>query len=297
MLRSMTGYGRGEVTVGGRHVLFEIKSVNHKFFEFNARLPRAYLFLEDKLRNYVQGRVARGKTDVFLQIDTLEDPQVQVSVNHGLAKAYISAFQELCETYNLNDRVTLSLLSHCPDLLTVEKEPEDEDELWSEVLQAVEPAVTSFLQMRETEGKRLSQDILEKADHIEELVGKVEQTTPETVSEYRERLQAKITELLGDKSMDEQRVLTEVAIFADKVAVDEETVRLRSHLRQLRSLMADAAGENGKPIGRKIDFLIQEMNREANTIGSKSVNSDIAYLVVEMKSEIEKIREQVQNIE
>lgn len=297
MVKSMTGYGRGEATAEGRHVLFEIKSVNHKFFECNVKLPRAYLFLEDKLRAYVQGRVSRGKVDLFLQVETLEEPEVRVTVNHSLADAYVSAFQELKERYALSDNLSLSHLLRCPDLLVVEKAPEDEDGLWQVVLQAAEPAVTSFLQMRETEGARLSEDLLEKIGRIEAMVAQIEEITPETVAEYRERLYAKIQELLGDRSIDEQRVLTEVAVFADKVAVDEETVRLKSHIKQLREFLTGGGQTDGQPIGRKLDFLIQEMNREANTIGSKSVNSKIAYIVVDLKSEIEKIREQVQNIE
>lgn len=297
MVKSMTGYGRGEATAEGRHVLFEIKSVNHKFFECNVKLPRAYLFLEDKLRAYVQGRVSRGKVDLFLQVETLEEPEVRVTVNHSLADAYVGAFQELKERYALNDNLSLSHLLRCPDLLVVEKAPEDEDGLWQVVLQAAEPAVTSFLQMRETEGARLSEDLLEKIGRIEAMVAQIEEITPETVAEYRERLYAKIQELLGDRSIDEQRVLTEVAVFADKVAVDEETVRLKSHIKQLREFLTGGGQTDGQPIGRKLDFLIQEMNREANTIGSKSVNSKIAYIVVDLKSEIEKIREQVQNIE
>lgn len=297
MVKSMTGYGRGEATAEGRHVLFEIKSVNHKFFECNVKLPRAYLFLEDKLRAYVQGRVSRGKVDLFLQVETLEEPEVRVTVNHSLADAYVGAFQELKERYALNDNLSLSHLLRCPDLLVVEKAPEDEDGLWQVVLRAAEPAVTSFLQMRETEGARLSEDLLEKIARIEAMVAQIEEITPETVAEYRERLYAKIQELLGDRSIDEQRVLTEVAVFADKVAVDEETVRLKSHIQQLREFLTGGGQTDGQPIGRKLDFLIQEMNREANTIGSKSVNSKIAYIVVDLKSEIEKIREQVQNIE
>lgn len=297
MVKSMTGYGRGEATAEGRHVLFEIKSVNHKFFECNVKLPRAYLFLEDKLRAYVQGRVSRGKVDLFLQVETLEEPEVRVTVNHSLADAYVGAFQELKERYALNDNLSLSHLLRFPDLLVVEKAPEDEDGLWQVVLRAAEPAVTSFLQMRETEGTRLSEDLLEKIARIEAMVAQIEEITPETVAEYRERLYAKIQELLGDRSIDEQRVLTEVAVFADKVAVDEETVRLKSHIQQLREFLTGGGQTDGQPIGRKLDFLIQEMNREANTIGSKSVNSKIAYIVVDLKSEIEKIREQVQNIE
>lgn len=292
MLKSMTGYGRSEMTVGGRHIIFEIKSVNHKYFEFNSRISRGYLFLEDKLKAYLQGKLSRGKVDVFLQIETLEDADVQVQVNHSLAAGYYAALQELRERYSLPDEPTLALLTRYGDIFSVHRAPENEEEIWQAVQQAAEPAVESFLRMREAEGARLREDILSKAQRILELVGQVEQETPQTVKEYQERLEAKIQELLGDAHFDEQRVLTEVAVFADKVAVDEETVRLRSHFQQLEKLI-----DSQEPVGRKIDFLVQEMNREANTIGSKSVNSRIAYLVVDIKSEIEKIREQVQNVE
>ena len=292
MLKSMTGYGRSEMTVGGRHIIFEIKSVNHKYFEFNSRISRGYLFLEDKLKAYLQGKLSRGKVDVFLQIETLEDADVQVQVNHSLAAGYYAALQELRERYSLPDEPTLALLTRYGDIFSVHRAPENEEEIWQAVQQAAEPAVESFLRMREAEGARLREDILSKAQRILELVGQVEQETPQTVKEYQERLEAKIQELLGDAHFDEQRVLTEVAVFADKVAVDEETVRLRSHFQQLEKLI-----DSQEPVGRKIDFLVQEMNREANTIGSKSVNSRIAYLVVDIKSEIENIREQVQNVE
>lgn len=292
MLRSMTGYGRGESTIGGRHIVFEIKSVNHKYFECNARITRGYLFLEDKLKSYVQGKISRGKVDVFLQIETLEETDVQVLVNHSLASAYVNALREVKERYQLSDDVTLSLISRYSDLFSVHKAPENEEAIWEAVRQVADQAIDSFLKMREAEGARLKEDIMEKAQEILSLVDQVEQVTPETVEHYRERLKVKIEELLGDNRFDEQRVLTEVAIFADKVAVDEETVRLRSHFQQLQKLV-DSQG----PVGRKIDFLVQEMNREANTIGSKSVNSKIAYLVVDIKALIEKIREQVQNVE
>ena len=292
MLKSMTGYGRSEMTVGGRHIIFEIKSVNHKYFEFNSRISRGYLFLEDKLKAYLQGKLSRGKVDVFLQIETLEDADAQVQVNHSLAAGYYAALQELRERYSLPDEPTLALLTRYGDIFSVHRAPENEEEIWQAVQQTAEPAVESFLRMREAEGTRLREDILSKAQRILELVGQVEQETPQTVKEYQERLEAKIQELLGDAHFDEQRVLTEVAVFADKVAVDEETVRLRSHFQQLEKLI-----DSQEPVGRKIDFLVQEMNREANTIGSKSVNSKIAYLVVDIKSEIEKIREQVQNVE
>ena len=292
MLRSMTGFGRGEDTIGGRHIVFEIKSVNHKYFEFNSRIPRGYLFLEDKLMAYIQGKISRGKVDVFLQIETLEEMDVQVLVNHSLASAYVTALQELKERYQLPDEPSLALLSKYSDIFSVHKAPEDEDAVWEAVRQVADQAIASFLKMREAEGARLKADILEKAGEIVALVDQVERHTPETVEHYRERLKAKIEELLQDNRFDEQRVLTEVAIFADKVAVDEETVRLRSHFQQLQRLV-DSDG----PVGRKMDFLVQEMNREANTIGSKSVNSQIAYLVVDIKALIEKIREQVQNVE
>ncbi|MFQ6891961.1 MAG: YicC/YloC family endoribonuclease [Acutalibacter sp.] len=292
MLRSMTGFGRGDDTIGGRHIVFEIKSVNHKYFEFNSRIPRGYLFLEDKLKAYIQGKISRGKVDVFLQIETLEETDVQVLVNHSLASAYVTALQELKERYQLPDEPSLALLSKYSDIFSVHKAPEDEDAVWEAVRQVADQAIASFLKMREAEGARLKADILEKAGEIVALVDQVERHTPETVEHYRERLKAKIEELLQDNRFDEQRVLTEVAIFADKVAVDEETVRLRSHFQQLQRLV-DSDG----PVGRKIDFLVQEMNREANTIGSKSVNSQIAYLVVDIKALIEKIREQVQNVE
>ena len=269
----MTGYGRGEATLNGRRILFEIKSVNHKFFEFNSRITRGYLFLEDKLKAYVQDKISRGKVDVFLQIETLEETDVQVVVNHSLASAYVDALRELKDRYQLPDDVTLALLSKYSDVFSVHKAPEDEDAVWEAVRQVADMAIDSFLKMREAEGARLKEDILEKAGEIIGLVDQVE-------------------ELLQDNRFDEQRVLTEVAIFADKVAVDEETVRLRSHFQQLQKLL-DSEG----PVGRKIDFLVQEMNREANTIGSKSVNSKIAYLVVDIKALIEKIREQVQNVE
>lgn len=292
MLRSMTGYGRGEGMVDGWHIVFEIKSVNHKFFEFNSRVTRGYLFLEDKLKSYVQERIARGKVDVYLQIENLGETGAQVEVNHSLAASYYSALLELKEHCQLSDQPSLALLSRYPDVFTLHKAAEDEEAVWRAVLQLAGPAVDSLLRMRQAEGERLQSDIMKKADAVMQLVSKVEELAPETVHQYRERLLGKIRDLLDSNRFDEQRVLTEVAVFADKVAVDEETVRLRSHFAQLGKLM-----ETGEPVGRKIDFLVQEMNREANTIGSKSQNPAISYLVVDIKSEIEKIREQVQNVE
>jgi len=288
----MTGYGRGEGMVGTRHIVFELKSVNHKFFEVNPRITRGYLFLEDKLKTYLHSRIARGKVDMFLQIENLGEAAVEVEVNHSLAAGYYNALLELQKRYQLPDRPSLALLSRYPDIFSVHRTPEDEEAVWQDVLEIIAPAVDSFQRMREAEGARLKTDIMDKAGRILSMVDQVEQLAPGTVAEYRARLQAKIQELLGDSRFDEQRVLTEVAVFADKVAVDEETVRLRSHFAQLEKLV-----ESDEPVGRKIDFLVQEMNREANTIGSKSQNTAIAHLVVDIKSEIEKIREQIQNIE
>jgi uncharacterized protein (TIGR00255 family) len=288
----MTGYGRGEGMAGTRHIVFELKSVNHKFFEVNPRVTRGYQFLEERLKAYLHQRIARGKVDLFLQIENLGESAVEVEVNHSLASGYYRALSELQERYQLPDGPSLALLSRYQDIFTVHKAPEDEEAVWQDVLEIAVPTVDSFLRMRETEGERLRADIMEKAGNILSLVDRVERLAPGTVAEYRERLQGRIQELLGDSRFDEQRVLTEVAVFADKVAVDEETVRLRSHFAQLEKLV-DSEG----PVGRKIDFLVQEMNREANTIGSKSQNTEIAYLVVDIKSEIEKIREQIQNIE
>ena len=229
---------------------------------------------------------------MFLQIETLEEADLTVQVNHSLALGYLEALKELKERYRLPDEPSLALLSRYSDIFSIHREPEDEEAVWEAVRQIADLAIGSFLQMRQDEGARLKADILSKAGKIMSIVEDIEREAPQTVKEYEERLHNKIQELLGDTRFEEQRVLTEVAIFADKVAIDEEIVRLRSHFAQLEKLL-----ETEEPVGRKIDFLVQEMNREANTIGSKSVNSQIAYLVVDIKSEIEKIREQVQNIE
>ena len=292
MVKSMTGYGRCEETVGGRRITVELKSVNHKYFEFSPRVTRGYGFLEDKLKTYVQSRVARGKIDLFLSVETLENADVIVSVNHSLAAGYIAALREITERYKLPDTVTVNSLSRYSDIFSVHKAPEDEEAIWAAVKTVLEKAVDAFIAMRETEGRRLYDDVMSRAAVILELVGKIEARSPETVKEYRERLEAKLREVLSDTTIDEQRILTEAAIFADKVAVAEETVRLRSHFEQLKALL-----NAEEPSGRKMDFLVQEMNRETNTIGSKASDSQIAYMVVDIKAEIEKIREQIQNIE
>lgn len=292
MIRSMTGYGRSEQIVDGRAVTVEIKSVNHRYFEFSCRTTRGYSFLEEKLKSFLQGRITRGKVDAYISVEALESAQTQVLVNHSLAEGYVQALRELAERYGLRDDISVSTVSRYSDIFSVHKAPEDEEAVWNSVQQAAKEALKNFLAMREAEGERLRADVLSRAGTIMKLVDEIETRSPQTVAEYQERLRQKIQELLGDNTVDEQRLLTETAIFADKVAVAEETVRLRSHFRQMEEMMKTDA-----PIGRKLDFLVQEMNREANTIGSKAVDSKIAYLVVDIKAEIEKIREQIQNIE
>lgn len=292
MLKSMTGYGRYEETINGRRISAEIKSVNHKFFEVSQRITRGYNFLEDAVKTCVQSKVSRGKIDVFIQVETIQSSDVQVLVNHSLANGYVCAFREIQQTYGIKDEISLSLLSKYSDIFSVHKKPEDEEEITMSVISVLEKAVESFVEMRVAEGSRLKDDILKRAATIIDIVEEIEKITPKTIAAYREKLYTKLSEILEDKQIDEQRLITEAAIFADKVAVDEETVRLKSHFSQLKTMI-----QSNEPVGRKIDFLIQEMNREANTIASKSVNSEIAYKIVDVKAEIEKIREQVQNIE
>ncbi len=288
----MTGYGRYEENVNGRHIIVEIKSVNHKFFEFSLRISRGFSFLEDKIKSFVQSRVARGKVEVYIHIDNLEESQVQVEVNRPLVEEYIKAFSVIKENFDVSGEISLGLLSKYSDIFSVQKTAEDEELVFSSVKMVADKALDAFIKMREDEGRRLGDDIKSRAEKILSLVEKVKELSPLTVSAYKTRLEAKINEVLGDRNIDEQRVLTEVAIFSDKVAVDEETVRLESHFKQLDGFMKSSGA-----IGRKMDFLVQEMNREANTIGSKCTDSAISYIVVEIKSEIEKIREQIQNIE
>lgn len=292
MIKSMTGFGRSQRTVDGREITVEIKSVNHRYFEFSCRTTRGYGFLEEKLKSYISQRVARGKVDMFVSLSAPQDEQATVTVNHRLASGYISAMRELGKTYGLADDISITAVAGYPDIFTVSREPEDEEKVCSDVLSVVDEALEAFISMREAEGERLKADILARVETILSIVEKIEKRSPETVSEYEKRLKDKITETLGDRTIDEQRLLTEVAIFSDKVAVAEETVRLRSHMAQLKKFF-----EGDMPAGRKTDFIIQEMNREANTIGSKVQDAEIAHMVVDIKAEIEKIREQVQNVE
>lgn len=292
MIRSMTGFGRGEATVDGRDITVEIKSVNHRYFEFNCRTTRGFGFLEEKLKSYIKERVSRGKIDMFVSLSQKEDTEAIVKINPSLARGYINALKKLSDEYGVKDDISVSTVSSYSDIFQVHKAPEDEEEVWNAVKPVLDTALNNFITMRETEGEKMKADVMSRAKHILSIVDEIESRSPERVKEYEARLKERIEELLGSADYDEQRVITEVAIFADKVAVDEETVRLRSHFDQLKNLM-DSDGE----VGRKLDFIIQEMNREANTIGSKANDSNLSHMVVDIKAEIEKIREQIQNIE
>lgn len=292
MIRSMTGYGRGEALLNGRSILVEVRSVNNRYLDCTVKMPRAYIFSEESLKKRVQQSISRGKVDVFVTITSQETDDVTVKVNHSVVKGYIEALKELKDAYGLWGLPNLSLLTRFPDVLTVEKAPEDVEAVAEDIGKVLDMALADFTAMREREGERLAADILSRGERIEALVTLVEEQSPRTVADYRSRLEVKMREILEGVQIDESRLLTEAAIFADKVAVDEETVRLRSHLSQLRSML-----EQGGPTGRKLDFLIQEFNREANTIGSKCNDIETSRHVIDIKGEIEKIREQVQNIE
>lgn len=292
MIRSMTGYGRGQQLLHGRSITVEIRSVNHRYFEFSCRTPRGCAFLEDRLKRTLQQAISRGKVEVSLTLQTVESRGGAVAVDHALAGQYLTALRALAAEYGLTDDLTLSTVARLPDLFTVCRGEEDEEELAADVLSVLQEALDRFVAMREAEGERLRADVLSRLLTLEEHLAFVEERSPQTVAEYRARLTAKLNELLGGAAADEARILTEAAIVADRLAVDEETVRLHSHIAQLRGIL-DCA----EPVGRKLDFLVQEMNRETNTIGSKCSDTAIAGHVVEMKSEIEKIREQIQNIE
>lgn len=298
MPKSMTGYGRAQRLSDGRDVLVEIRAVNHRYYEFSARLPRTCMYLEEKLKTFLNGKIARGKVEVSVTITRPDGKDAQIAVNRSVAEGYVNALRMLNEEMGengglwLNDDITLSSLLRLPDVFTVTKEQDDENAVWAVVSEAAAEALESFLSMRKAEGERLANDLLGKLSGLETMLEKIEAIEPGVAESYRQKLLAKLTELLGDTNIDEQRILTETAIFAEKTAIDEETVRLHSHIAQFRTLIA-----SDEPVGRKLDFLVQEMNREVNTIGSKAQDLSITRLVVDMKSEIEKIREQIQNIE
>ena len=291
-LLSMTGYGSAKGSVEGQEITVELKSVNNRYLDCSVRLPRNFLFAEDTVKQAVSAGVSRGKVDVFVSAQASQDSGTVVSVNEELARGYRDAVARIAETLGLESGLNAFSLARFPDVLTVERRELDKDKAAAALSEITAKAVEEFNAMREREGERLRRDMLGKLETIEELVSVVEERSPQTVKEYRERLEARLRDILADRSLDEQRVITEAAIFADRTAVDEETVRLRSHIAQFRTML-----EEGSPIGRKMDFLVQEFNRESNTIGSKCSDASLAKVVVDLESEIEKIREQLQNVE
>ena len=292
MIKSMTGYGSAKGTVEGLEITVELKSVNNRYLDTSVRLPRSFLFAEEAIKSAVQSHISRGKVDVFVSVDSSAAGDMTVKVNEPLLKGYIEAIRHISEEYSLANDMTALSVSRFPDVLSVEKKDLDAEAISAGISAIVEEALRDFDAMRQREGAKLRDDVLSRLETIDRLVSTVEHEAPKTVAEYRKRLEQKMQEVLGSTGIDENRILAEAAIFADHIAVDEETVRLRSHMSQLTTMI-----NGNSPTGRKIDFLIQEFNREANTIVSKCQNSQIAHVVVDLKSEIEKIREQIQNIE
>lgn len=292
MILSMTGFGRAQKVIGGRDVTVEIRSVNSRFFEYSSRMPRNCTFLDDKLKKLLNESISRGKVELSLQVQSVDAQDTAVEVNMEMAKGYLKAIREMSVTLGVPNDVTAMTLARMPDIFTVRKLEKDEEQFWLDVREVAQEALESFLAMRAAEGEKLRDDVLARLATLESYVTAVEENSAGRVQKYTEKLYARLKTVLEDRTVDDARVLTEAAIFADKTAVDEETVRLRSHIAQYRDML----GMNS-PIGKKLDFLTQELNRETNTIGSKCSDVAITRVVVEMKGEIEKIREQIQNIE
>ena len=292
MVKSMTGYGRAVETVNGREFTVEIRSVNNRYLDCTVKLPRSFSFAEEAVKAAVKAAVSRGKVDVYISVRSETEADVQVTLNKPVVEGYLAAMRQMVTEYGVKDDISVSVLSRMSDVFVVDKPKADEDQLKADLLSVVDKALQAYDAMRITEGLALENDLRSRAATILELVAQVEEQNPKTVSDYRKRLEEKMREVLENKSIDESRILTEAAIFADKVAVDEETVRLRSHLEQMDTMLSGSGG-----IGRKLDFLLQEMNREANTTGSKCSDVKVARIVVDIKAELEKIREQTQNIE
>lgn len=292
MANSMTGYGRAQMLLENMDITVEIKAVNHRYLELSSKVPRSYGFLEEKISSFLKQRIARGKVEVYVSMVNMGESDTLIELNKEYADAYISALNALGEEYGIEKDITVMRVAHNSEVFKVTKKQIDEELIENQVLTVLNAAIDNFIAMRNVEGKRLCDDVLSRINIIREKVAFIEEKSPETVRAYREKLEQKIKELIGDVQIDEQRILTETAIYADKVAVAEETVRLRSHLIQVEELLA-----KDEPIGRKLDFIVQEMNREANTTGSKSQDIEITNAVVDIKAEIEKIREQIQNLE
>ena len=292
VIKSMTGYGRAVETVNGREFTVELRSVNNRYLDCSVKLPRMLSFAEEAVKQAVKNAISRGKVDVFISLRAENGTEAKVTLNAGMVEGYLAAMQQMVQQYGVQDDISVSVLSRMPEVFTVEKPEVDEQQLLNDLMQVVGAALSGYDAMRTAEGQALENDLRSRGATIEELVGQVEVGNAQTVVDYRIRLQNKLNEVLANTNIDESRILTEAAIFADKVAVDEETVRLRSHLQQMYSMLT-----TGGAVGRKLDFLLQEMNREANTIGSKCTDVRLARVVVDIKAELEKIREQTQNIE
>ena len=292
MIKSMTGYGRAVETVNGREFTVELRSVNNRYLDCSVRLPRMLSFAEDAVKQAVKASISRGKVDVFISVRSEAGDEVQVTLNQSVLKSYLAAMHQMVDEFGVADDISVSAVSRLPEVFVIEKPQVDEDQLLADLMGVVGKALEGYDAMRCAEGEALDRDLRSRGQTILELVAQVEEGNGKTVSDYRARLEAKIREVLANTAIDESRILTEAAIFADKVAVDEETVRLRSHLKQMNTMLT-----TGGAMGRKLDFLLQEMNREANTIGSKCTDVALARIVVDIKAELEKIREQTQNIE
>ena len=292
MVKSMTGYGRAVETVNGREFTVELRSVNNRYLDCTVKLPRALSFTEDAVKQAVKGAISRGKVDVFISVRSEGAEDVKITLNTAMVEGYLGAMHQMAKDYGIREDISVSLLSRMPDVFTVDKPEVDEEQLLADLLSVVNQALERFDAMRSAEGRALENDLRSRGQTILSLVEQVEAGSGQTVADYRTRLENKLKEVLASTAIDESRILTEAAIFADKVAVDEETVRLRSHLDQMNNMLT-----TGGAIGRKLDFLLQEMNRESNTIGSKCSDVRMARIVVDIKAELEKIREQTQNIE
>ncbi len=294
-MKSMTAFGRARSTVGGKDITVEIRSVNNRFFDCSVKLPRAFSFLEEKIKPYLQaGGISRGKVDVFVSIDVVDSPDVRITLDEGYAASYLGALRTLGEKFDLRDDMSIMTVAQNRDLFLIQKPEEDVERDWSDLSCVLSEALTRFLTARESEGERIQADLRRKLAAIAERVNRIEELSREDTMTYREKLEARLREMLSDNRIvfDENRILTECAVFADRIAIDEELVRLRSHFVGFEEILASE-----EPVGRRLDFLVQELNRETNTIGSKAQNAEIARLVVDIKCEIEKIREQIQNIE
>jgi len=292
MIRSMTGYGRGSIEMDGRSYTIEIKSVNHRYCDLNIKIPKSIMPLEDRIRKTVQSRLNRGKIDIFVTQNLFDKKDVSAFLNKSLSDSYFNCLTEIKERYNLRDDISLSLISKFPEVITAKQEDEDVEELWDGLKAALNNALDMMVQMREREGLKLTEDIISKCRGIKEKVLVIEEKSSDIVQEYTDKLKLRLNDLLKDYKVDENRLALEVALLADKASIDEEIVRLKSHLVQVKETL-----ELDEPVGRKLDFIIQEMNRETNTIASKASNLDVINIMLSIKNEIEKIREQVQNLE